>query len=252
MSQIIDQKVAVVTGSSKGIGKAIAIRLAKDGYFVYVTYHTDKLGGEDTIMEIKKIGGNASLHMLDVSSEESVTQLFKTIENEFGHLDVLVNNALKEVSKSIEIASFDEWKYAIDTKVNGSWLVTKYALPLLKKGNNANIVVITTTADERPGEDILSYAVASGALNTFIKAIAIHFAKYNIRVNAISPGQTRTDNWGADINNDELWKEFAETNPMKRVATVEDIADAVMIPINDPHRFFNGNFFYVNGGGHLK
>jgi enoyl-[acyl-carrier protein] reductase III len=252
MSKIIDQKVAVVTGSSKGIGKAIAIKLAKEGYNVYVTYHTDKTGGIDTLHQIEKFGGKAKLHELDVSNEGNVAQLMKSIEKEYGHLDVLVCNALKEVSKDIEHSTFEEWKYAFDSKVHGAWLSTKYALPLLKKGINANIVVVTTTADERPGEDILSYAVASGALNTFIKAIAIHFAKYNIRVNAISPGQTRTDNWGSDINNEELWKEFAKANPMKRVATVEDIADAVMIPINDPHRFFNGNFFYINGGGHLQ
>lgn len=245
------QKVAVVTGSSKGIGKAIAIRLAKDGFFVYVTFHTDEAGGCSTVNEIKQAGGMASLQKLDVSNEASVSQLMALIDKEFGHLDVLVNNAVKDVSKRMEDSSFDEWKLAIDTKLHGAWLSTKYALPLLKKSENANVIMISSSADVSPSPDILSYAIATAALNAFIKAMAIHLPPYGIRVNAVMPGQVRTANWGELENDDELWKKFAEQNPMKRVATVEDVADAVMIFINDPHRFLNGNLFFVNGGNHL-
>lgn len=246
------QKVALVTGSSKGIGKAIAIRLASDGYFVYVTYCTDEAGGISTIKTIKKAGGNASLQKLDVTNEKSVSQLMALIGKEFDHLDVLVNDAVKEISKTIEEASFDEWKLAIDTKLHGAWLCTKYALPLLKRSENANIIMITSSADERPSPDIVSYAVATAAANCFMKAMASYLARYGIRVNAVMPGATRTAHWGEQEKDDAFWKNIAENNPMKRGTTVEDIADAAMILINDPHRFINGNLFYVNGGSHLK
>jgi NAD(P)-dependent dehydrogenase (short-subunit alcohol dehydrogenase family) len=246
------QKVAIVTGSSKGIGQAIAIRLAKDGYFVYVTYHTDEKGGQSTLKEIKKNGGEGVLEKLDVTNEESVMHLMNTVKKEFGYLDVLVNNAERDICKDIENSTFEEWKLAIDVKVHGAWLSTKYALPLLKKSEDPNIIMVTTSADERPPEDVLTYAVASGAVNCFTKAITKHLAKYRIRVNAVSPCQVRTANWGDLQFNDEFWRNVAQENPFGRVATVEEVADAVMIPLNDPHKFLNGNFIYVDGGSHLK
>ncbi|MBU0975861.1 MAG: SDR family oxidoreductase [Patescibacteria group bacterium] len=252
MDSTTKQKVAVVTGSSKGIGRAIVLRLERDDFFVYVTYFTDKAGGQSTADEIKKAGGKCSLQKLDVSDEKSVTQLMSLIDNEFGHLDVLVNNACRDVSKSIEDSTYAEWKLAFDTKVHGAWLCTKYAIPLLAKSKNANVIVISSSADERPGPEILSYAVATGATNSFVKAIAPYLPKYGIRVNAVMPGEVRTANWGELEKDDKLWKEFAENNPMKRVTTPEEVADAVMILINDPHKFLNGNFLFVNGGGHLK
>lgn len=248
----MNKRIALVTGSSKGIGKAIAIRLAKDGYFVYVTYCTDKQGGTDTISEIEKNGGKASLQKLDVSNEKSVSELMTLIEKESDHLDVLVNNAEKDIIKTMEDSSFDEWKLAIDTKLHGAWLCTKYALPLLKKSDNANIIMISSSADERPTEDILSYATATAALTSLTKSLAIHLPKYGIRVNAVMPGEVRTANWQGLENDDKLWEGFADHNPMKRVATVEDVADAVIPLINDPHKFLNGNFLFVNGGNHLK
>ncbi|EKE05092.1 MAG: 3-ketoacyl-(acyl-carrier-protein) reductase [uncultured bacterium] len=246
------KKVAVVTGSSKGIGKAIAIRLAKDGYFVYITYNTDEAGGRSTVNEIQQSGGKSSLQKLDVSSEKSVSELMSLIEKESGRLDVLVNNAEKDIIKTIQDSSFEEWKLAIDTKLHGAWLCTKYALPLLKKSNNANIIMISSSADESPAEDILSYATATAALTSLTKALAIHLPKYGIRVNAVMQGEVRTANWQGLENDDKLWKGFADHNPMKRVATVEDVADAVIPLINDPHKFLNGNFLFVNGGNHLK
>ena len=245
-------KVAVVTGSSKGIGQAIAIRLAEEGYFVYVTYFTDKIGGENTVKEVDKVGGKAFLQKLDVSDEKSVIELMNLVKKEYGYLNVLVNDAARSVDKKMEDSTFDEWKMAIDNKLHGAWLMTKYALPLLKKGENANVIMLSSTADESPSPEVLSYAIATAALTALTKALAIHLPPYGIRVNAVMPGETRTDNWGELKNDDKLWKTFAEKNPMKRTTTPQDIADSVLIMINDPHRFINGNFFFVNGGSHLK
>lgn len=245
-------KVAVVTGSSKGIGQAIAIRLTKEGYFVYVTYFTDEAGGKKTIAEIEKNGGAALLQKVDITNEASVSSLMKRVEEKCGHLDVLVNDAARSVDKKMEDATFEEWKLAFDNKVHGAWLATKFALPLLKKSVNANLIFINSSADEKPSPDVLSYAVATGALNSLIKALAIHLPPDKIRVNAVMPGPTRTDNWGDLINDNTLWKKFAERNPMKRTTTFEDITDAVMFFINNPRKYLNGNFLFVNGGNHLQ
>ena len=246
------QKVALVTGSSKGIGQAIAIRLAKDGYFVYVTYLADKAGGEKTTGIINENGGKSSLYDLDITSEESVKKLAAAIEKESGHVDVLVSSAERDVAKPIEESTLGEWKIAFDTKVHGAWSVTKFMLPLLKKSENANLIVINSSADENRSPEVLSYATATAALNSMIKAWAVDFPKYGIRVNAVMPGTTRTDNWADLKNDDKLWEQFAKDNPMKRVPTVEEIADSVMYFVNDPHRYLNGNFLFVNGGNHWK
>lgn len=246
------QKVAIVTGSSKGIGKAIALRLAKDNYYVYVTYLSDQKGGEEAVKEIEQNGGKTSLQKVDVRSEQDVTNVMKVIEKEQGHLDLLVNNAEHDIMKTIEESTFEDWKMAIDSKLHGAWLCTKYAIPLLAKSKNANIINISSSADERAPADVLSYATATAALTSLTKNLAVHLTKYGIRVNAVMPSEVRTANWQGLENNDEAWNGFAEKNPMKRVSTVEDVADAVMPLVNDPHKFLNGNLLYVTGGSHLK
>ncbi len=110
----------------------------------------------------------------------------------------------------------------------------------------------SSSADENPPVDAISYATATAALTSLTKSFAIHLPKYGIRVNAVMPGEVRTANWGPVEKDEAMWKLFAENNLMKRVATVEDVADAIMPLINDPHKFLNGNFLYVNGGNHLK
>lgn len=242
------QQIALVTGSSKGIGQAIALRLAKENYFVYVTYYETEAGGQETVDSIKSNGGNASLLRLDVTNENSVVSVMNIIEQEQGKLDLLVCNAEKDACKPIEQQALEEWKLAFDTKVHGAWLSVKYALPLLRKSETPNIVFVSSSADDRPGEDVLTYASATAALNCMIRAWAVHLAKDKIRVNAVCPGPVQTDNWGEARYDSELWKKFAAQNPLSRVATAEEVADAIIPLVNDPHKFLNGNFIFVDGG----
>ncbi len=245
--------VALVTGSSKGIGKAIVKKLAKEGYFVYITYCSDKLGGEKTLEEIETEGGRGHLVQLDVRSLESVQQVMTRIDADFHHLNVLVNNAATEIAKNIEDASFEEWHTVTQTKIDGAFLCTKYAIPLLKKADNANVIVISSYDGEKPQADYIGYCVGAAGVIAFTKAMATYLPQYGIRVNAVSPGTTRTPLWDKLGGEDEeMWKGFANNNPMKRIPTVEDVAEATFMLINDPTGYLNGNFLYVNGGSHLK
>lgn len=246
-------KIALVTGSSKGIGRTIAIRLAKEGYITFVTYNTDKQGAEKTVTEIEDLGGKAHLERLDVRSEDSVKTTFESIKKQYGHLNVLVNNAGIEIPTNIEKANFDEWKTVTETKINGTFLCTKYALPLLKGQENANLINITSSLGDNPDPQFLAYCVGTAGIIAFTKAMAIDLGKYGIRANGVSPGTTRTPMWdsmGGD--NDEMWAKFAQNNPMGRVSTPEDVANTVMMIINDESKYLNGNFIHVNGGNHLK
>ncbi|HWO48017.1 MAG TPA: SDR family NAD(P)-dependent oxidoreductase, partial [Solirubrobacterales bacterium] len=129
--------IALVTGSSKGIGAGIARHLAAAGFTTYVTHHTDQAGADEVAAEIKQQGGSARVASLDVSNEASVEALFGTIEEEHGRLDVLVNNAVKEVSKPIAEQTLEEWKTVLAVKLDGSFLCTRAALPLFEKSGKA-------------------------------------------------------------------------------------------------------------------
>ena len=245
-------EAALVTGSSKGLGAAISRVLAERGYYVYITDHHDHAASQDTAAEIRSVNGRAEVLPLDVTSERSVRDGFAAIEGGNRKLAVLVNNAVTEVAKDIEQATLEEWRSVISTKLDGSWLCTKYALPLLKESDNANVVFITSGDEERPDPDYLAYYTGTAGLNAMTKALARSLPRYGIRVNAVSPGPVRTPLWNAMRGNDDaLWREFAEKNPSGRVATPDDVAEVVWMLVNDPTRYLNGNVVYVTGGSHL-
>ncbi|MCL4374649.1 SDR family oxidoreductase [Patescibacteria group bacterium] len=249
----MNKKVALVTGASQGIGKGIAKELATNGYITYVTYLKNRDKGKETVKEIETAAGQAILVQLDVRSQESVKKAFDQIKQEQGRLNVLVNNAAIDILKSIETIAFQEWQDVVDTKINGNFLCTKYALPLMKNQDNPNVIIITSSLGDRPDTDDPSYCVGTAGTIAFVKSMALYLSRYGIRTNAISPGETRTGMWdnieGVD---DGFWKRTAKNNPMGKIATPKAIATATMMIINDKTRFLNGNFIYVNGGGHLK
>lgn len=247
------QKIAVVTGSSRGIGKAIVQKLAAHGYLAIITYFKHLNAGKETVEEIKSHGGKAILVHLDVRSQKSVKAVFTMIGQRFGYLNVLVNNAGIEIAKTIEKVNLAEWKRVIDTKINGNFLCTKYALPLLKNQTNANLIITVSSLGERPDPNYPAYCTGTAGIIAFLKMTAQELGKYNIRVNGIAPGTTHTDMWqemGGD--NKAMWVKFAQNNPLKRVSTPEDIANVTLMLINDRSQYLNGNIIYVNGGSHLK
>lgn len=245
-------QVALVTGSSKGIGKATALRLAKDGYHVYVTYLTDEQGGNTTVQEIENNGGAGTLVKLDVRDEENIKNVFTQIKNNHGHLNVLVNNAGKEIPKKIEELSLEEWKTVIDTGIDGLFLTVKYGLPLMKHQENANLIIISSSLGSNPEPDYPAYCVREAATDAFAKMMALDLPQYSIRTNVVLPGTTRTNMWDTLGSDDALWEKLAKSNVMGRVSTPEYIANTISMIINDENKYLNGNFIYVDGGNHLK
>jgi NAD(P)-dependent dehydrogenase (short-subunit alcohol dehydrogenase family) len=245
-------KTALITGSSQGIGKAIAEKLAENGYTVYITYHTNEKLGRAVAKKIAENGGNARLLKLDVRSEKSVKSAFECIKNDFGHLNVLVNNAGVHVPKNIETLSFKEWSSVVETKINGNFLSVKHALPLMKGQDNANVIVIASALGERPIPEDPAYSVGTAGTIAFMKSMALYLGKYGIRTNAIAPGPTQTALWKKMGGNDQkLWDIFAKNNPLGRVTKTENIGQAVLMLIEDKSNFLNGNIIYMNGGSHL-
>lgn len=244
----------MVTGSSKGIGAAIAKRCAVAGYDVVITYNTDKEGADTTTQSCDERGVRTLQVQLEAKDEVSNKNLFDAVTTTFGQLDLLVVCAADEIPKDVEEATYDEWHHVLLTKIDGAFLAVKYGLPLLKKSPNPNIVILSSMEGDFPDGSYLAYSVGEAGLNAMVKAWAVSLGtRYNVRVNALCPGPVQTDLWRkAGVTDDAVWKQMAERNPLKRIATVEDVADACLLITEDPHQYLSGNFIYVDGASHLK
>ncbi len=239
-------KTALVMGSSKGIGRAIALKLHEEGYEVVVTYCYDKKAGKKVFNEINKDG---LLLKLDGGNEENVKDAVEKFSRKYDHLDVLVVSGMHDRPKGFKETSYEDWKFILNSKLDSSFLVPKYFYPLLKKSKSAQIILNTSSVDDKPQIGALAYSVASAGVTNLMKAMAIELAPEGIKVNAVCPGTTRTDNWiGFGLEDDEMWEGFAKSNPMRRVSTPEDIADAVSYLVSKKAGFINGLFLYVDGG----
>lgn len=243
-------KSILITGSSQGIGKGIANHFAKLGYFVFVTYKKNKELGMNVVTEI---GENSQLLELDVTNEESVKKAFEIVTQKIGVLDVLVNNAAVDFPSNIETCNFEEWQEITRTKIDGNFLCTKYALPLLKKSENPNIIVMMSSMFEKVDPDDPAYCVGTGGTVAFMKAMALSLAKYKIRVNGVGPSETRTNSkYWTQIGSDDMWDDIQKLNPLGKLCTPEDVANTIELVVNDKSKFINGNIIYVTGGNHLK
>lgn len=248
-------KVAIVTGSSQGIGAATAKLLATNGYAVVVTYKDSEDKAISVANFIKEQNGEAIVVQLDVTSEESVKKCFEVIGDEYGKLDVLVNNAGVDGLGSIEDVAFEKWQSITRSKIDGNFLCTKYALPLLKKIDKSDVICLMSNLGDFVDPDDVAYSVGTAGVVAFVKAAALSLGKYGVRTNGVGPGGVRTDlayYKEAGMDNDKSWEEMAKSSPLGRVATVDDVARTVLTIINNPSGFWNGNFIYVSGGSHLK
>lgn len=249
-----NNQVILITGSSSGIGAGIASYFGKRNYTVFVTYLKRRDEAQKVANYVEKHGGKATVSQLNVMDEASVKKVFETVKKECGKLDVLVNNAAVDFVTPIDSASFKDWKTITRTKIDGNFLCTKYALPLLKKSSDGNLIIIASSLGDKPDPEDAAYSVGTAGTVCFAKAMVIALAKYKIRTNVVCPGETRTNNqyWKDLGDTDAMWKKFAKENPLGRVSTPKDIAAVIYNLVHDETKFLNGNIVYVNGGGHLK
>lgn len=243
----MNSKKVLVIGGSGGIGAQIALDYAKAGYQVGISYFHNKQKATEVQSQIQGGGGRAECSRVDVRDESSVKRLFEGIAG----LDVLIIAAATEAPKSVEKASYEEWREVTSTMIDGAFLCTKYAVPLLAKSDNPNILYFASMAGIRPDGEYLAYQISEASLIAMTRGNAKYLASnYGIRVNAIRPGPVRTSLWDkVGDNTDVLWEKFAKENPLKRVATPADVARACLSLTEDPGKFLNSNLLFVNGYG---
>lgn len=245
-----NKKIALVTGASSGIGREIAIHLAKQNFEVYVNYNESETGAKETCEQILKNKGIATAIKGDITNEKEVIKMFLQIKKTYGYLDVLINNAGIFRSDLIEKHSTEKWERIMEVNLKGKMLCTKYAVPLLKKTKSSVIINIASRAGSEAMEESSAYCCAASGIIMLSKISALELSKYGIRVNTISPGLTKTRMTKNDSPQD--FKDYVENNPLKRIGTTKDIALAVSFLVSEEASFVNGENLNVSGGILLK
>jgi NAD(P)-dependent dehydrogenase (short-subunit alcohol dehydrogenase family) len=249
----LKDKVVIVTGGSLGIGKAACVQMAKEGAKVAVTDIDDDAGNE-VVRMIASDDNIAWYWHLDVSDEKAVEQVFSEVEEKYGSIDVLVNNAgIAGTDKPTHELSAAEWKQVIDINVNGVFYCTKHAIPYMKQAGGGSIVNLSSIYGIISAPDIPPYHASKGAVRLMTKTDALLYAKENIRVNSVHPGFIWTplvEDLGK--RSEEGLEKFREKlnslHPVGHVGEPDDIAYGITYLASDEARFVTGAELVIDGG----
>jgi len=238
-------KIALVTGASRGIGKAIAMDLSKNGADLIINYYSQ--GKEEalkTVEDIKKNGKEAIAIPADVGNFDEVSEMFKTIKEKFGKIDILVNNAGIVKDKTLKNMSKEEWGSVINTNLTGVFNVTKHSLEIMPEGSK--IVNISSVVGMNGNFGQTNYSASKAGIIGLTKSLAKEVAKKKIRVNAVAPGFVETE-MTRDIPyiRKVIVKMFI---PLKRLGSVQDIANVVTFLVSDKSSYVTSQVIRVDGG----
>lgn len=238
-------KVALVTGSSRGIGRAIARRLSRDGAAVAVNYISNADGAEETAADIKAGGGDAIALQADVSKLEDLHRLFDQTIEQYGRLDILINNAGIRISKNVADIDEAEFDRLFTINVKGTFFACQQAARRFSDGGRIINISSAVTRMMLPAYSI--YAASKGAVDQITRVLAKELGERHITVNAVAPGPVDTELF-RDGKSDEQIQQMAQMAALGRVGEVEDIADAVAFLASDDARWITGQSIHVNGG----
>ena len=241
----LEGQVAIVTGASRGIGRAIAFALASEGAKVVVNYASSAVAAEEVVAEIKASGGEAIAIHADVSQEAQVDGLFKSAINAWGRVDILVNNAGITRDTLLLRMKLADWQSVIDLNLTGVFLATRAVSKIMLKQKSGRIINIASVAGQmgNPGQG--NYSAAKAGVIGFTKTVAKELASRGITVNAVAPGFIATDMTADLANTDEILKFI----PLGRYGKPEEIAGMVRFLASDPAAaYITGQVFNVDGG----
>ncbi len=239
-------KVAVVTGGSRGIGRTIALELAKGGATVIVNYHSNADAANAVVEQIVAGNGKALAVQADVSVEADANNLIKTAVDTYGKLDILVNNAGTTRDNVIMLMSADDFDKVIETNLRSTWLCSKVAVRTMMRKRYGRIINITSISGIMGNAGQTNYSASKAGIIGFTKALAREVASRNITVNAVAPGFVATDL--TTTLPEEIAAKLNENIPLGRWATVEDVAYATAFLASDEAGYITGHTLNVDGG----
>ena len=239
-------KTALITGASRGIGKAVALRLAKDGYDIAVNYNSNTEKAEQTAEEIRALGVKASIYKADTSNIDEVKAMFKDIRKEFGGLDVLVNNAGVVDDAYLLMIRPDSLERSLAINISGYINCAQAASLKMCSQKSGKIINVSSVSSVLavPGQTV--YSATKGAVNSMTQTMAKELAPYGIQVNAVAPGFIGTDMLKSIPG--DLAEKYLEAVPMKRFGSAEEVADCVACLVSDSFSYLTGQVIVLDGG----
>lgn len=249
MDLLTSNKVAIITGASRGIGRATAIVLAKEGAKVVINYLSSEEKAHDVVQEIKESGGQAIAVKADVAQSDDVKRLTEETIEQFGSIDILVNNAGILIQpgdwKNI---SDEDWQRTLDVNLKGVFNCIQVVAPYMLRQRRGRIVNISSTYGIFGAANVVAYVAAKAGVLTLTRTFAKELAPY-VTVNAIAPGHIKTD---LTPKREGFIESISEATPLKRLGEPEDVAYAVAFLVSDRADFITGQFLPVDGGHMLR
>ena len=244
-------RVALVTGGSRGIGKAVVTLFASCGAHVVVNYVKDEEAAVTTVEMARSHGVRALAIQADVSHVREADQLLEQTVEHFGKIDFLICNAGIWDGGPVESISEELWDKTIDINLKGTWSVCRAAVPWMKKQRYGRIVIVSSTAGQRGEADYSNYAASKGGQISFTKSLAPELASFGINVNCVAPGWVATDMTAKDLADDDVQESITKTIPLGRAATPEEIAGPIVFLCSEWANHITGEVLNVNGGSVL-
>lgn len=238
-------KTVLITGSSRGIGAAIAKRLSRE-YKIVINYNNSKKEALALLNELRKTNPYVLAIKADVSKEDEVNEMFEIAENNFGSVDVLINNAGISSFSLIQDTNFDEWRNILSTNLDSVFLTSKRAIPNMISRKDGVIINMSSIWGELGSSMEASYSASKGAINSFTKSLAKELAPSGIRVNAVAPGIVDTDMMRNDFSSKELESLKGEVG-LGRFASTDEIACLIHYLISDEASYITGEIINING-----
>jgi glucose 1-dehydrogenase len=254
--KILERQKALVTGGDSGIGRGVAIALGHAGADVVVNYRKAEDKAREVVEEIRSNGSQAYVHQADVSQEDQIQDMFQRMFQEFGTIDILINNAGLQRDAPFEEMSLEKWNQVISVNLTGQFICAREAVKEFKRRgvvkevscSAGKIICISSVHQVIPWAGHVNYAASKGGVMLMMKSIAQEVAPYRIRVNSIAPGAIRTpinaDAWSTP----EAYSDLMKLVPYKRIGEPEDIGRAAVWLASDNADYVNGTSLFVDGG----
>ena len=243
---LLTGKTAIVTGGSRGIGRAVSLLLAREGANVAIVYAGNTAAAEETKQQAEALGAAAAVFQCDVADEQAVNDMVKAVKTQFGSVDILVNIAGITRDGLLMRMKEADWQAVLDTNLTGVYHCTKAVSKLMMKQRHGAVINLSSVVGETGNAGQANYAAAKAGIIGFTKAVAKELASRNIRVNAVAPGYVETD-MTAGLP-DSAKEDMLRSIPLGRPATADDVAQAVLFLASDQACYITGQVLNVDGG----